>query len=388
MAQIVDRLEKCLCAWEDFWFLIGVLNQILINTGRAAICPKEGAVVYWQSFRKHLLHLHSTESPPDMVRFQQPTDMHNTVASLLISLPIPLTAWCQQSRRVYRLQPEIQTLLNATSLEGVKWSDVSFPFPAFAVSLGQPIKDNSGMEIDFLLFSKIVAELPDRQPVHWIDLRGFAPSCGQYDPLTDSNRQNMRQRIKDKQWEHGERLVLRFFDRLKGVVGTYFSLNAALFDEVITNTAQRVSSIVGATSEESVHDSTISICDSTARIVVGMCLYLQTLPLGSPHRSAWRPSVREGRPDPRAISNEAEVCTVSSCYTLTRPERVALGLEGTAEERRHYELSCHFRQGHWRRPPGYGHIPDAPKTVHVRPCLVRKDRLQAGELPGGAETVL
>jgi hypothetical protein len=59
---------------------------------------------------------------------------------------------------------------------------------------------------------------------------------------------------------------------------------------------------------------------------------------------------------------------------------------GNQEDQRQarFELSCPFREGHWRRPPGKGDDPTAPRTVHVRPCIVRRDRLpkDGGLLPG------
>lgn len=389
MLHTVERLEKCLRAWEDWWYLIGILNRVLRSTGRAPLCSNDRAVTHWLDYRKFVLRHGVAGHTTNMSNFDAPADMPNGGEMFLTGLPIPILEWCGQSRRVYTIQAELQALLNATSLEGVRWSDVSLPFKAFALNLSQPFTDGElEVNYDFILLCAYIVGLPNGQQIPTVDLRAFATSCDLYEPLTEANRQNLSNRLRNREWEHVERLTWRFLNRIDCVLGSYFYLHAESFDELVTDTAQRVYDQGRVAFAELLHGQPVAAWDTMIRITVGMCLYLKTLPSGSSHQSQWRPAPRSSLADPRAISNEAQICTVSSCYTLTRPERVALGLEGTAEERRHYELSCHFRQGHWRRPPGYGHLPDAPKTVHVRPCLVRKDRLQEGELPGGAETVL
>lgn len=123
-----------------------------------------------------------------------------------------------------------------------------------------------------------------------------------------------------------------------------------------------------------------------ARIVAGLCLYLTTLPTRTSHRSEWRPADSLAkRPDPRAITTGAEVCLVSSVYELTAQEREVIERVGP---RGYYELCCHFRRGTWRRKPGFGQDPTAPKVVHVRPTIVRKDRLPEGAVPGGSANIL
>ena len=127
--------------------------------------------------------------------------------------------------------------------------------------------------------------------------------------------------------------------------------------------------------------------DTLLRVVVGLVLYLKTLPADSRHVSPPTQPFRSGLPDRKVITNRWEVCNVTSVIPLTREERVFYGIEGNLEQQRQAkrELSCHFREGHWRRPPGKGDDPTAPRTVHVRPCIVRRDRLpKDGGLPAGA----
>ena len=123
--------------------------------------------------------------------------------------------------------------------------------------------------------------------------------------------------------------------------------------------------------------------DLAIRIALGLCIYLSTLPSTTPHRSEWQK--HRGERDRKAITDGAEICTVSSIFKLTTEEKeIVRQMHGRAT----VELSAHFRRGHWRRPPGQGQNPKAMKTVWVRPCLVRKDKLEEGQIVGGAVTQL
>lgn len=285
MHHTVERLEKCLRAWEDWWFLVGILNRVLRSTGRPPLCSDERAVLNWRNFRKFLLSHSRGDRPVNMRDFQAPANMQNGDAMFLTSLPTPLAAWCGQSRRIYTLQTELQALLNATSLEGVRWSDVSLPFQAFAIKLSQPFTDaEAELDYDFILLSAYIAELPSGQQIPTVDLRAFATSCDCYEPLTEANRQNLSNRLRNGEWEHVERLALRFLHRTDCILGSHFGLRAESFDELITVTAQRVYGQGREVFDELIGGDPISTWDAIARITVGMCLYLRTLPSGTPHQ--------------------------------------------------------------------------------------------------------
>jgi hypothetical protein len=130
--------------------------------------------------------------------------------------------------------------------------------------------------------------------------------------------------------------------------------------------------------------SSSSPADQGFRLIAAFCLYLLSLPPGDPNRSEWTKPPKQGKPDPRAITNDALICNVTSTFTLSAEERTVFLDPGP---RRHGpELSTHFRRGHFRRRPGEGNDPAAPKMILVKPALVRGDRLREGELPAGALT--
>lgn len=381
-----DRIERLLRAYEDYWYLIGVWNRVRLALGKSPACRRERAVIHYRGFRKKLLQVQSF-SQLDVHDFQQPSDfLQDKPWSLphLWTLPLMLTSWCKDSRRIYYIKPDLQALLEATSLEGVTWSDVTLPFPSFAVRFGQPIM-GEGVSYDYAIVSSF--NLIDK-PGTWMRIFYLVrSSVAGYQQLSPANRKNIEERIARKQWRHAEEVIGRFFHKVCHTLCNYFPLSQENEADLVLNSAKREY----ARHEPGNQDFCriiVPLFDQAVRVIVGMSLYLKTLPAGSPHQGQWKRTSKTAVPDPRAITNEAEVCTVSSCYQLTREERVMLGLEGSKDERMEYNLSCHFREGHWRRPPGQGQNPTAPKTVHVRPTIVRRDRLRPDELPAGTQKIM
>ena len=122
------------------------------------------------------------------------------------------------------------------------------------------------------------------------------------------------------------------------------------------------------------------------QIVFGFCLYLSSLPPQSAHRSAWQKALdkHERKANPRGIINEAEVCSVSSTIYLTTEQIELIESQETQAKR---EICPHFRRGHFRRPPGQGQNPEAPRTVAVAPTFVKRGLHEEGTLAAGAKTV-
>jgi len=390
MAYLVERIEKCLRAWEDLWFLVEAGSRAMIALGKPPVMDlREPVLQNAPKFRKKLLK--NRQNPVNILDFL-PSKLWDQTIYALPNFASQIAPWCMHSRRLYFIREDLQAVLNATSLDGVTWEDIYFPFPSFVVCLQKPLKDKSSNDYDLVMVTTTNHEQIGGHEIPVIDFTYIGKACDSYQPLSFANRENIRYRMEKGQWEHTRQLVLGFMKKIDSphkpfVRSFFFGFTSESRALEVMSTAQMISDNVKK-DQGSLWADDVELNNSAVRVIAGMCLYLKTLPFGSPHQSEWRPVPRSGLPDPRAISNEAQVCTVSSCYKLTTEERVVLGLEGTIEQRASYELSCHFRQGHWRRAPGLGHDPNAPKTVHVRPCIVRKDRLREGELPGGSQAIV
>jgi hypothetical protein len=127
------------------------------------------------------------------------------------------------------------------------------------------------------------------------------------------------------------------------------------------------------------------------RIIIGFCLYLRMLSTDTPHVGTWqrarRARTKQGDFYPHPITEGAEICEVRSMKKLTVADRDLFFRYATGKLTG-IELQCHFREGHWRRPPGKGNDPNAKKTVQVDPTIVRPDKWPADGLPLGRQVTV
>jgi len=327
-------------------------------------------------------------------------------------IPRLLTNWTRHSRRVFSLSSDLQAMLAMTSLDNVKWSDVSWPYESFAVELEDPITDADGRSYRLLM----VETWPTAE--YGYDQKVIYPMATDPQPLFDRFvRGKLHEHLRARRWHKLASMIQREHARpIKDVFGPSVPIVADAHGSVTTDVGQvmleHMRSMPGAvvldhapTAQDDLGadlpagqlrvliidrgdeepDKKVekawdfgNIC---AQIMAGVCLYLTSLPPGSSHRSEWKRRT-SSTPDPKAISSEALVCALQSIHRLDVNERTALR-QHQASGRPTYELSSHYRRGHWRRPPGSGDDPTALRTIWVRPAWVRMDRLAFGELPGG-----
>ena len=396
----LPRLELELRKWEDMWFIIHVSNLVRTALRQPPVC---GNTVPWRQFRDFLLRVQTpgrTGVLREAANFLPPMDAAPAITDspLMIAFPRALTLWCADSRRIYKLDSALQAILRATSLDSVTWRDLQPPFGTFAVELAEAYRHPDGRDFNFVMVTHSRVPSERLLPLDWA---GKKPeenkvvmdlvllSKDQYKPLTPQQTQRLdtlvERHLYNQVAEELQNLGKRFIhaDARGGIQS--LSLIPLDDDEPVTQTADKLAPFL---QRPGVDQQTVrTLIDAMIRIIVGLELYLKSLPSGSPHISPPTKPFRSGLLDRKVITNRWEVCNVTSVVPLTREERIFYGIEGNQEEQRQakYELSCHFREGHWRRPPDKGDDPAAPRTVHVRPCIVRRDRLpKDGGLPAGA----
>ena len=391
-----QRLDQALRMWEDLWFLVG-MRMSLEAARRDAPAQLLGPVAEYRQFRAYLRSLTSESKLTDFpekrfVGFNYP--QFQQIAWPLCGsaahpvLPCALMSWTINSRRVFHVTPELQVLLNATDLDGITWGDVSLPFDSFAVSLELPVEDDLGRKYDCLLFGLQPDYRLIRSTTTLSSCMLFGEDLSKYHPITGDQKRDMEEWLLQRDLrelrQQYDALTARFV-RHRDASQSFFASRDLSSAPVLESTAASVTpdgSLNGQPKDQP-HLGT------ALRIVAGLCLYLQTLPIKSPNRSEWhKPEYGGQKIDKRLITNDAQVCMVSCSHKLSAQELEVLGGEHGFKKRSLYELCAHFRRGHWRRPPGQGSNPDAPKTVWVRPTLVRRDRLHDGALPGGSTIVL
>jgi hypothetical protein len=282
-----------------------------------------------------------------------------------------LSAWCHASRKAFVVTDELKDLLLGMSFGDLEWKDLIFPYRSFALAFesGFPVPDCDGV---FEACGALIAWIKEPEySIPTLYIRFFSKDTLQYQSFSRYERTKLlnpnvsRKRVTS--------MLDQLWDRLGDIRSATFSIGLQSFEDLkILDSQDRLAYEIGNELDFS----------GVYRLVAGFCFYLQTLPPGSSHRSLWAGPTNPRKSDPNAITNDAEIFTVSSSVTLTDAERGAFGGPGDLTDR---ELKAHFRRGHFRRAPRTAHDPSAPKVVLVRPTLVRKDRLQEGQLVGGSQ---
>lgn len=363
----VKGLEVMVRGWEDAALYVGLINRLMD-------IPPFGAVQNWRSFRTHLLQANVGCFDKEKYGFGYPQGVsaESTALTSLFGEKFNihaecLFAWNKHGRRVFHLTEELCLLLANTTLN-IPISEVSWALPSFAITWDGAAPN----EVDTLVVSTASPQGRETS-VSLVGIRSSTKSkLGEYD------RKLVDETIKKNDIKAIKKRVLEL-----GLTDpeTWDVSAEQVHHPGEVRGVQAVTQLVRGMKESLNAGYREFILKNPLNIAAGLMLYLETLPPNSPHKSSWSRIISPGKPDPRAISKEAEVCHVNSQHVLSAEERQlfrdVLSREGAP-------LSAHFRSGHWRRPPGKGNDPDAPKLVHVRPTLVRPDRLGEGELPGGS----
>ncbi len=390
MRHTVELLENLLRSWEDSGFINDIIRKLPSDSAEAVadlLLPEGHPLSRWQELREHLLQA-QTGGEFDTARFLGADDLLSAAGTggsgRNFDKLFPLIAWLwtRHSRRVFQMSADLSTLLRATSFHtDLTAEDVGLPFGSFLITLEEPLRGSfSGDDpceyaglLVFTIPAKLVGESCDVLGVHLVPA-----AAEQYQGINQFDREAIRSALRRSDCAKVARVLSRIDRRdHRCFAGT----------ELILTKTENLARL--ATVEKALVDKDDDLTADVMRLVLGLSLYLQTLPPGSPHHSDWTPAQKSRRPDPRAITMGAQVCTVASMHALTREEqRTFADASSKKTKTTGCEISVHFRRGHFRRAPGTGDDPNAPKIIWVRPTMVRRDRLGEGELTGGtvAET--
>jgi len=385
MSNGINHLEGALSVWEDCCYLMDLLNR-----GYAATLPptagfrslvRVGATANFSKFRQHLLG--SLDAEFDLKTFGEysiPNPDAFPDLQSIARIPPALFGWCRNSRRIFNLSQDLYLVLACTDNQGVTWQDIDLPFPDFALKLPYPIKRNDGLESDAVL----VNTMPLTDGHQYLKISLLPNDLLRYTRIGNLARKHLQSLLHKGRWSELRKEVLMIFEKF----GQYATFDQATIDRVDMSGKQAFSPFSQTVGPEAKNRVSLGLnaihLDEAVRLVACFCLYLTTLPPAERHNSLGsRVKPTEPRIG-RSIKDVAEVCSMGFHNVLTPEERQAFTEEIRLGSDR--VVSAHFRRGHWRRAPGTADDPDAPKIVHVRPTIVRRDRLGPGELPGGSES--
>lgn len=386
--KTLERLENLLAHWEDYCEMSSLAAQLhhvcplAIEPG----IPIDEPLIHARTLRRFILNTKNERFDVDRYVYGKTEGFAEKWFDgfPLATFPLTLFNWCRHSRRAYSLTRELKNLLLMTKVDDVSWEDVQFPFSTFIIELEDGFKDLDGCIHNFILVDCIREEERNKLVLTSIGAKDeqLYPIVGQYRFL------NLRTAIQHRQYLKAGQLLNAMDNSFNIEVSAFIApfiveRNGKTVEESVRERRENAIARSGGQYSENFCKDLCDIEASILRIVVGFTLYLKTLPPGTPHVSSWQ-DMHISRKDKHSVTNGATICTVASSVKLSPAEHELL--EGQIAVRgKGYEVRTHFREGHWRRPPGKGNDPTAEKTVWVRPCLVRADRLEEGEPPIGLE---
>jgi hypothetical protein len=372
--QPVNWIELACSWWEDYNWLYYINNLISLHFDQKPVCSNTNSVVNAPLFRDYLLRVHTAGAQNQWEIFRSPDDFPSDQKILVARIPFMVCAWVEKSQRIYKLNPGLQALLQATSLKGVNWKDVRLPHDSFAIELTKPFIDLAGGSYEMALVSSNLKARPEDPPTIDLMFMGTAPGSPRYQPITQGQKARIEMLLDRGRYIDAARETNDISPRLKRFWITGFSFQQSL-DEPVTQTAEKV---YRKTFPNLDTPAALQSWDELVSITMGLVMYLRTLPNGSPHLS--QPNkVPPGTPDRKLITDRWRALEVTPSIPLTPQEFEYYGIGKPSS------VKCiHHRRGYWSRPPGKGDDPDAEKSVWHRPTIVNRAKLpENGGLPQG-----
>ena len=418
MGHTVQLLENALRGWEDFLLIYEARVRVGIQSGLRSREELAGPVRHWRELRKHLLEIRGADF--DATRFcyrEGGTGLTSGVVaeaflteedmaiaeatnanSFYASLPMQLASWTVSSRRVFHLSDEMVERFLAADYSHYRWGDLLWPFDSFFIEFESPVQDNQNWEFSGLLVSSVYGVCPEHT---FASEEGFEclTFCTKLDGETtpesimdEKDRERLENDMRHQRWVKLNRRVTNVFAKLVG------STPPELAKFVLTGEApQRLDGRVFTPPagfgkpvcwEKDQPIQAGPFGERLGKIIAGLCLYLEALPPSVSSSYRWHtPERLAAKRDVRKIVIDGElVCNVADFHTLS-PETMTLFPE-TLRAGPGYSVTPHGRRGHWRRAPGQGNNPNAPRSIEVKPTIIHRDQIPEGGAIGGATTYI
>lgn len=373
-------IERLLTIWHDRALFIN-LEAKFNNTSNTPL-P-------YESFEQHLADVAAQRKALDTTDTfwtQSWKDTTSNERRFTGGISFALERWAASSRRIFQIEDDLQLLLDATSLEGIRLHDVGFPFDAFAVETDEPFIGAGGQPIDTFIF--VVERSNENCIIHIFAIKKRTES---YLPIPITLKNDAIKAIKNGNTRKAESLLRKIEKHTANIpIETLHSRLWPLDTEIDVAIEEMRADLNSETAQllmaSDVHSTdVIDTFGALLRMVFGMCLYLKSLPADAPQVSPWQTLPKQAT-DRTRVTNDASVCRVESTFKLKPHERDVFGPSAQNTSRSFGEKCCHFRRGTWCRPKGSA--PDAQRTEWRRPTIVRPDRLAPGEIPKGARSIL
>ncbi len=415
MGRTVQLLENALRGWEDLLLIYEARVRVGIQSGLRKREELAGPLLHWRELRKHLLEIRGADfdasrfcyreggtglTSGPLARLLTEEDWKMAAAtnatSFYASLPMQLASWTVSSRRVFHLSDEMVERFLAADYNHYTWGDLLWPFDSFFIEFDSPVQDDHDCEYAGLLVSSVYGVCPEHT---FASEEGFEclTFCtkieGEVTPeslMDEKDRERLENDMRHKRWVKLNRRVGNVFAKMLGTskpeMLKFISTDEApqrMSDKLFTPPAGFGKPICW---EKDQPIQAGPFGRRIGKVIAGLCLYLEALPPSVSGSCRWHiPDHLTAKRDVRNIVIDGElVCNVADLHTLS-PETMTLFPE-TLRAGPSYSVEPHGRRGHWRRAPGQGNNPNAPRTIKVKPAIIHRDQIPEGAVIGGATT--
>ncbi len=295
-------------------------------------------------------------------------------------VPFSVLAWNSQSRRIYSLSRDLQTLLEATSLKNIRWKDVFFPFNSFVIELDEPLKSSVGTEFDCIMFSRLDELLHINNGKQLWEIRLLCKEIGTCRQIKKRDAQKLFEfcQKEEKYGEEIKKMRKRYFSDIHVKMPVVYGMTDPASDQPVVEILATLKNIRKGVSEYAM--------DAAFHILVNFCIYVQNFPKSTssfrftPQQNGKKKKKRKKRKKtPLFINQMTEIFTVTCEFKETGKELAAI-----KRDKAHTGPGkcVHWRKAHWRRKPGYGDVPfeSAPK-IRIPAVLVNAHKLPENALP-------
>lgn len=99
----------------------------------------------WRKFRQDLLN---GLTPAKITGYENWGGIFDRdIPRTFVRIPQSLAAWTYGSREVFRIQPSLQAMLELTTVRGLTWGDILWPYHGYAITLERPIRREDGLTV-------------------------------------------------------------------------------------------------------------------------------------------------------------------------------------------------------------------------------------------------
>lgn len=396
MTHIADSLEKALQLWEDNCLIVNLLCRAENKLGKKNSFPLHGPFVHFAEFRQYIIQSFNNFDSADFCRkfIEQRKPDKTSLLGDLAELPFELCLWSHASRRVYQLKTDIQLMLNATSINNVRWKDVRLPFESFAVMLDEPIIGKTAQQsYDCILVSSCFAY--DHQVIIF---RLISSEIKNYQPLTQETKNYLEQLLKKGQVDKLFKKLVKYSQALPDKIYLpHFDLplspeisEAKVIDPIVELSKKFIQQQNEKGIPIQIPDEVVIMPDegnTAVRLAVGLSLFLTTKQGSSPKSYTHRLSkkVKKQLATPQ-ITEESEIFKITLGQTLTAEQKEFL--KHGINHGQTYIQGVQFRNGTWCFPPNKKDDPGAEKIFWRRPVIANIHLIREGELPKGTQTTI